>query len=463
MIGKLLRWVIVADLLWIPLALILAYEWRSGISAWSDVSRCMRIYWPVLLLVVLLWAIFSVRTELHGFRGGWNFAKILSQVIVALSVLMVVLLSAAFLTRHYYSRLILGCFAVYMFVGFVAVRCCTHVLVNSRSRSGGKRRVVILGSGPIAREIAAKVLHHPEMMWEVVGFLYPSCLEIPGAVAGQEQCSVPTMEALELLKNNCIKELVVTISPLSNEIRKLLDECRKFGTRVTFVPQFYELYVSRTRLVEIDGLPLLSLEESLPSAGALLVKRISDFALASLLLLLSLPLLLLTASVLYVKKGRAFCKEKRGGKDGQPFEMYRFNIDRDASNVLARLSLTELPQLWNVLRGEMALVGPRPESMDRVKLYSDWQRQRLKMPVGVTGLAQVHGLREQHSSDEKTRFDLQYIFHWSLFDDLSLLLQTLWTLATRLGKQNNDRNTLDISEPAGGSVLIPEVADVNRA
>jgi lipopolysaccharide/colanic/teichoic acid biosynthesis glycosyltransferase len=96
------------------------------------------------------------------------------------------------------------------------------------------------------------------------------------------------------------------------------------------------------------------------------------------------------------------------------------------------LSLTELPQLWNVVRGEMALVGPRPESPQRVQCYSEWQRQRLTVKPGITGLAQVHGLREQHSSEEKTRFDLQYLLNPSPLADVSLLLQTLWTLAIRL-------------------------------
>jgi lipopolysaccharide/colanic/teichoic acid biosynthesis glycosyltransferase len=122
--------------------------------------------------------------------------------------------------------------------------------------------------------------------------------------------------------------------------------------------------------------------------------------------------------------------------------MHRLNVDRDPTNLvgsermLAQLSLTELPQLWNVFKGEMSLVGPRPEAPDRVKHYSMWQRQRLSVTPGLTGLAQVNGLREQHSSEEKAHFDLQYIFHWSLFLDLSLMLQTAWTLFVRLLKDD---------------------------
>jgi lipopolysaccharide/colanic/teichoic acid biosynthesis glycosyltransferase len=118
--------------------------------------------------------------------------------------------------------------------------------------------------------------------------------------------------------------------------------------------------------------------------------------------------------------------------------MLRMNVDRSEQDMrrferfLHNLSITELPQLWNVLRGEMSLVGPRPENVDRVRHYSDWQQQRLSIKPGMTGLAQVHGLREQNSSEEKTRFDLQYLLHPSLLTDLSLLLQTGWTLAGRV-------------------------------
>jgi lipopolysaccharide/colanic/teichoic acid biosynthesis glycosyltransferase len=204
------------------------------------------------------------------------------------------------------------------------------------------------------------------------------------------------------------------------------------------VPQRYELYISKARLSEIDGIPLLSLEQqSLPALGMDL-KRKMDMIGASLLLVFSAPLFAFVAAGLYTNRGRVFLKERRCGRNGRPFWMYRLDIDRGAVNLpaherfLAQFSLTELPQLWNVLRGEMSLVGPRPESPDRVKHYSTWQRERLSVTPGLTGLAQVHGLREQHSSEEKAHFDLQYILNWSLFMDFSLLVQTVWILLVRL-------------------------------
>jgi len=124
--------------------------------------------------------------------------------------------------------------------------------------------------------------------------------------------------------------------------------------------------------------------------------------------------------------------------------MYRLNSDRHAVGlpfhefVMQQSSFTELPQLLNVFRGEMSLVGPRPEGPEKVRHYSDWHRQRLSIRPGMTGLAQVHGLRDQNSSEDKTRYDLQYILHRSLFLDISLLLQTTWTLALRSFRHKPD-------------------------
>ena len=118
--------------------------------------------------------------------------------------------------------------------------------------------------------------------------------------------------------------------------------------------------------------------------------------------------------------------------------MLRLNVDRPVrgntqfEQLLEYLSITELPQLWNVLRGEMSLVGPRPDPETRSSLYSEWQQRRLRVKPGMTGLAQVHGLRDFSSLEQKTRFDLQYAVNPYLLWDVSLLLQTVWTLLLRV-------------------------------
>jgi lipopolysaccharide/colanic/teichoic acid biosynthesis glycosyltransferase len=186
----------------------------------------------------------------------------------------------------------------------------------------------------------------------------------------------------------------------------------------------------------LDGLPLLQWEGT--SKADLHWKRVLDLALAACLLPLAIAAIAPAALVLKFRKGKGFRSELRCGQLGKTFWMYRLNSDRHATELPAheffmqRSSLTELPQLFNVLRGEMSLVGPRPEGPERTRHYSDWNQQRLSVKPGMTGLAQVHGLRDQNSSEEKTRYDLQYILHRSPFQDISLLLQTLMTIAPRL-------------------------------
>jgi len=313
------------------------------------------------------------------------------------------------------------------------------------------------------------------MPFQVVGFLFPRESEVSNGFVSSVNptfipISVKTMQVQEFLQQQRVKKLIVAVSqPNGAEVRKLIAECQKAAVKVYLVPQLYDLYISRAELVEIDGLPLISLQEqnSLPVNFAL--KRVLDVVLGLGILLVISPILALAALVVYGKKGRAFRTELRCGRAGSIFRMWRLNIERHAAKPDAyerrfvRWSLTELPQLWNVLRGDMSLVGPRPESPERVKNYSDWQRQRLKVLAGVTGLAQVHGLREQHSSEDKTRFDLQYIFNWSPFLDLSLILQTVWTLLFRGLIQEPVTSGPESFDRASGTYVPREVADVNRS
>jgi lipopolysaccharide/colanic/teichoic acid biosynthesis glycosyltransferase len=139
--------------------------------------------------------------------------------------------------------------------------------------------------------------------------------------------------------------------------------------------------------------------------------------------------------------------------------MLRLNVPRAAANLspldalLLRLSISELPQFWNVLRGEMSLVGPRPEGPERANHYSSWQQQRLTAKPGMTGLAQVYGMREQHSSEDKTRLDLQYMLRSSWLVDLSLLVETIWTLAVRLIQIPTRKLSPGPRNPAEGEAL----------
>lgn len=369
----------------------------------------------------------------------------LSQLFVALCILMAVLMAGGYLLRIFLSRLTLSYFGILLFVGFLSIRCGTHAILGSRYLAKAVRRVLIVGNGPVAREMAAKIECHPEMLCQVVGFLCSADssfdTRLPGAV--NEARKIQTLGVIDLIREQRVDEVIITLSrPGSPEVMNLADRCRREGIGVSVVPHPYELYLSKPQLIDLGGLPVLQLRDAKSRFANSMFKRGFDVTFGFCLLVGSFPFVAAGAIGLLTKKGGPFVRELRCGQFGKHFWMYRLNSNREHENLsqyetmLQQLSITEMPQFWNVVCGDMSLVGPRPESPERVKHYSDWQSQRLNVKPGMSGLAQVCGLREQHSSEEKARFDLQYIMHSSLFFDISLILQTGWTLMGRLLRPN---------------------------
>ena len=463
--------VLLCDLVWILLSATISYAiryWPDRGSSASRLSYAECVFGSIVAMVV--WALLFVRMRLDGFSDGWEAPRVLSQVVTGVSLLMCGMLSVAFLTRQWYSRLLLCYFGGLLLVGFALIRSGVRAFVASRSRNRAVQRVVVMGNGSVAHEIAEKIGRHPELMKKVVGFLYSSSdipmSPVPGERSIEASQPTSTLGVLELLKSYSVDELVVAHPRVStSEIQKLLRLSRLAGMKVSLVPEGYELYLSKASFLDVEGLPMLCLEERRPPRFALALKRVADVAIAMVLGILASPIILAAVAGLSLLGIRPFRRELRCGLNGEPFMMWRLNVDRDDIELsglrlwLNRLSLTELPQLLNVVAGDMSLVGPRPESPDRVKHYSEWQQQRLKAKPGLTGLAQVHGLREQHASEDKARFDLQYLLHWSPLLDLSLLLQTLWTVAIRIWSPRIPA----VSSPQARERVFTEVLDVDRS
>jgi putative colanic acid biosynthesis UDP-glucose lipid carrier transferase len=445
--------ILAADLCWSVGALALSYMLRYE-RTWQDPARLpASAFVPFIVATLVFWSVLSSRLHLDGFHGGWRLAAILSRLFPAVFGLMLLLLAGAYLAHLYASRLVLGYFGIFLFLGLVAIRLTARAFLASRYRSGAVRRTVIVGSGPIAIEIARKIESHPEMLWEVAGFLCPAenapNSPVPGSNAAP--INVRSVGIADLLRSQAIDELILAVpKPSHPQISDLVARCLNRGVAVSLVPQPYELYLSRPKLVDLDGLPLLKLEGVPAEQSTPIWKRLLDVAVAACLLPIATPAILSAATWLKIRKGRGFSSETRCGQFGETFLMYRLNSDRHAVGLpfdeflMQQSSLTELPQILNVLRGEMSLVGPRPEGPEKVRHYSDWQRRRLSVKPGMTGLAQVHGLRDQNSSEDKTRYDLQYILHRSLFLDISLLIQTLWTVTLRSFQRKSSKARLPL-------------------
>jgi lipopolysaccharide/colanic/teichoic acid biosynthesis glycosyltransferase len=433
--------ILVADLCWIPVAMVLAWAFRYGVSGELLSHETLRTAAPVVAVTWILWSLCSSSMKLDGLHDGWWFPAVASRIFLAVCGVFAALLASGYLARWYISRLALGYFALTLLVGCLAIRYGVRAIIRMRYRRGSVRRVAIVGNDRVALEVADKIKRHPEMLWKVVGFFVPEECARNDSFMNANSGSLVTVSSLgvlDVLEVEKVEELIVTIAgPFKMEVLNLLGRCRKLGIHVSFVPQPYELYLSRPQILDLGGVPLLELNEA--AGGTTQVwKRALDLSVGSILVLFAVPVLLPCVGLLYWHKKQAFVWETRCGRLGKPFSMLRLNVRRHMTDgswierVLENLSLTELPQLWNVMRGEMSLVGPRPEPPERVKHYSEWQQQRLSVVPGIVGLAQVHGLREQNSSEEKTRFDLQYLLNLSPLTDLCLLLQTVWTLIMRL-------------------------------
>jgi lipopolysaccharide/colanic/teichoic acid biosynthesis glycosyltransferase len=431
--------ILIADLVWSVLAIGAAIVLRYGVR-WSSLDRqSVAHLLPFFGAVCVIWALFSLLLPLDGFRGGWRFSAVVSQLLLAVTVLMLILLSGGYLALTYVSRIALVNCCVLLFIGFVLVRALAYSLLRVRSKNGSGSRVVVVGRGLLARELGRKIQRHPEMLCRVIGFLAPDDGPADPSFA-EDPTSVRTgaLGVVEMLVAQRTDEVILVPEECrSPDLLNLAALCRDRGIRVSIVPQFYELYLSRSHLTDLGGLPVLQLARPGLSVPALVGKRVFDLIVGTFLFVVCIPVVFSLAGVVRWSKGKAFRWDTRCGLHGKPFPMLRLNVDRTADSqsgfeaALHKFSLTELPQLWNVLRGDMSLVGPRPEPRDRVYRYSDWQKQRLSVKPGITGLAQVQGLREQHSSEEKTHFDLQYLLSYSPWTDLTILLQTVWTLATR--------------------------------
>jgi len=449
---------------WAALALIIAYALRYGINGpiqplWKPFS----IFGAEFAVAAALWVVLHERMRLDSFRGGWNLPAIVSRIFLGVLLLMAILLSAAYLASEFVSRLVLSYFGVLLFVGFVGVRWAAHLFFKSKLATDARRRVVIVGAGRTARELAAKIDRHPEVLWNVVGYLSPFDAYVESSEGTGPSAGLPvqTLGIADLLRTYNVEEMILVGASCSHhEMLNLAARCRSEGIQVSLVPELYELYLSRPNLVDLDGLPVLQLPQPTPLlAGGL--KRATDVVLAFLLLVPATPIVLLSAALLRRQKKKVFCRDVRIGFHGEHFRMLRMNVDRNSPSLtsleqaLVQLSITELPQLLNVLKGDMSMVGPRPEGLDRVSRYSAWESQRLTVKPGITGLAQVYGLREEHSSEEKCRFDLQYLLDASPFLDMSLLLQTVWTIAARAFQSGSASSRP--AAPVGNPTFLQEI------
>ena len=411
------------------------------------------VYGAVVLLLLRLRGLYSWRVRLQALDDVR--AVVAATGLAAMALLTLRLLLPGGVDDLAGQSIRLWVFsAVYLAAGRVAL---DWAQVKARRQRETAKPTLVLGAGRVGRLTANRLLAHPEFGLEPIGFLDKEPLEEPGLPVPVLGASWDLERIVEQLG---IEHVVVTFSTAPSEVLlRQVKRCEELGVGVSLVPRLYESVTERLSVEHIGGLPLLSTRRPDPKGWHFALKYIVDRIVAALILLLAAPALLLLALGALISVGRPiFFRQPRVGLDGRRFEMLKFRSMRASvepvvlpdlphdtapggvegddrrtrfGTFLRRTSLDELPQLLNVLKGDMSLIGPRPERPDFVELFEQnvhryGDRHRVKS--GITGWAQVNGLRGKTSLSDRVEWDNYYIENWSLWLDFKILLMTIWAV-----------------------------------
>ncbi|MBA2354984.1 MAG: sugar transferase [Luteitalea sp.] len=450
---------VVSDLLATTLALGLAYTLRGVVPGDSMPFLSGSLppfawYLPVLALVLLLWPLVFYTLGLYG-RHGRTLDSETSVVLTGIVVAGLLLIAVIFTARlSFISRPVVVAFLLFDFVFVVGLRRLVRALLV---QGGTPRRVLVAGGRDQVRAAAALVDGHRDWGLEVGGIVTDGRWQ--GEAAERHPVLGSYRDLLRLVQEQHAAE--VLIAPATGQLDDLqtiddvIGQLEAQGTVVRLAMNFLPRSVSQLSFDQLGDFPLLTFSAAPSNEVQLAVRRVADVLIAIFLLGLLSPVLLgIAIGIGFTSPGPVLFRQARCGLHGRRFTFLKFRTMRtDAERLkpllqafnemdgpafkmtndprvfpfggfLRRTSLDELPQLWNILRGDMSFVGPRPSVVEEVNQYEPWQRRRLSMKPGLTCLWQVSG-RNELTFEEWMRLDLEYIDNWSLWLDVKIAFKTV--------------------------------------
>jgi Undecaprenyl-phosphate glucose phosphotransferase len=447
-----------ADVALVSLAWLAAFALRfhTGFPVERGVPS-LAIYGQALLVIVPVWFVL-LRT--HGLYEPKRTGSLLLEAgsILRVTTLAVVSLVALnfFVGGYFYSRGVVGLFAVLAPTLVIGMRVGVRSVLRSVRRRGYNLRfVVVVGGGDLAAEVVARIHDQPGTGLRVRGVLVG---DSRGAPSRQESlCGVPilgdyrSLKALVRDSSQRVDQVILALGrEESDSLEKVLAELDDEVVNINLVPDLLHVMTLQSSVENLDGMPVINLRESPLVGWAAISKRAFDILVGSLTLVVATPLMIgIAAAVRISSRGPVLFQQKRMGLDGRVFQMLKFRsmvVGAEAATgpvwtqpdddrrtglgeFLRRFSLDELPQLINVIRGDMSLVGPRPERpvfIEQFRSEIPGYMLRHKVKAGMTGWAQVHGWRGSTSLHQRIEHDLYYIQNWSLGLDLRIMIRTLW-------------------------------------
>ena len=406
---------------------------------------------------VLVFSVFAM-------YDGKKYLRVVDEFAALSLATFVASISAAgilYLSYRQVSRALFLFFVALVYLLFLSWRVLVRLYFRmKKDRPNGQRRVVVVGIGPLGQKVGKQIGRRDVETLTLVGYVddgYGTADDSTALLGDKETIR-------EVVTQNNITDVVVALPHSAyQQLGDLIQRLDDMPVRIWIALGFFDLALYRTAIEDFVGIPMLDLRASAIDDYQLLIKRGFDLVLGLLLLILMLPAMGLIAMLILLDDGRPILfKQKRVGENGRLFEMYKFRtmvsdaeqlqrhvtIRDGAGNeihkfrddprvtriggLLRRFSLDELPQFLNVLKGDMSLVGPRPEMPYLVEKYQPWQRKRFAVPPGITGWWQVSG-RSDKPMHLHVEDDLHYINNYSVFLDIQILMRTLWVVLVGKG------------------------------
>jgi exopolysaccharide biosynthesis polyprenyl glycosylphosphotransferase len=365
-------------------------------------------------------------------------------------------------------------FFVYLWLAIIVVFGAQRYVVKRVrqalwARGINEHRVAVVGATTAGQRVMRHILDRPDLGYRLIGYVDDRMNErrwevpFPPKLRPRRLGAVTDLEAL--IESEHLDELIIALGGTRRtNLSEMLGRCSALRVNYRLLPDLMEIRFDQCEMETLDGIPAIGLKEPALRGGRLVLKRMMDIALALVMITLTSPLMLLIALAIVVEKPRGpiLFRQKRAGRGGKVFTCLKFRSMRpDAEALKAQLmahneatgpifkmkndprvtkmgrllrktSLDELPQFFNILKGEMSWVGPRPPTPNEVTAYSDWHLKRLEVTPGLTGLWQVSG-RSHLTFDEMVTLDLYYAENWSLLLDWKVILQTVPAVVLQRG------------------------------
>lgn len=415
------------------------------------------LYLSTLWLWVPLWMLMLAFNGLYRPFRTRTFLEIVWIVIRAAFFTALAFGSLAFILKIQFISRVFFVIFIGLSSEFLILEKWVAVSVAHHLRRIGYnfRRLLIVGTGPRAERFVKMLKAHPEWGLRIIGLIDDEPAKI-----GEEFFGIKVIGVLadipRILQENVVDDVIFVVPRMWLErIQKSIAACEIQGVKTSVAADLFDLKIALLRQTDWDGVPLLSFETTFGREWQLFFKRALDLTVSGLGLIILSPILLIIAGLIKITSpGPVFFRQKRVGVNGRIFTLYKFRtMFKDAEEKLANLeylnemegpvfkikddprittlgrrlrkmSIDELPQLFNVLMGQMSLVGPRPPLPEEVEQYELWQRRRLSMRPGLTCLWQAGG-RNEIGFDKWMELDLRYIDNWSLWQDFKILVKTI--------------------------------------